>query len=88
MRGSGGLRQDLARTRDNGPKRLDGDHRHRGRAPSTSARAGPKGGKAPKIGVMGGSYGGYSTLMAMTYFAGAYDAGVQERGHLATWSRS
>ena len=37
-------------------------------------------GKAPKIGVMGGSYGGYSTLMAMTYFAGAYDAGVQQVG--------
>jgi dipeptidyl aminopeptidase/acylaminoacyl peptidase len=36
-----------------------------------------KGGKAPKIGVMGGSYGGYATLMAMTYFAGSYDAGVQ-----------
>jgi dipeptidyl aminopeptidase/acylaminoacyl peptidase len=35
-----------------------------------------KGGKAPKIGVSGGSYGGYSTLIAMTYFAGAYDAGV------------
>jgi dipeptidyl aminopeptidase/acylaminoacyl peptidase len=39
-----------------------------------------KDGKAPRIGVMGGSYGGYSTLMAMTYFAGAYDAGVQEVG--------
>ena len=35
-----------------------------------------KDGKAPKIGVLGGSYGGYSTLMAMTYFAGAFDAGV------------
>jgi len=35
-----------------------------------------KDGKAPKIGVTGGSYGGYSTLMAMTYFAGAFDAGV------------
>lgn len=33
-------------------------------------------GKAPKVGVMGGSYGGYSTLVAMTKFAGAYDAGV------------
>jgi dipeptidyl aminopeptidase/acylaminoacyl peptidase len=33
-------------------------------------------GISPKIGVMGGSYGGYSTNMAMTYFAGAYDAGV------------
>lgn len=29
-----------------------------------------------KIGVMGWSYGGYSTLMAMSRFAGAYDAGV------------
>ena len=37
-------------------------------------------GKAPKIGVTGGSYGGYATLMAMTYFAGAYDAGVQSVG--------
>ncbi|MDQ3364930.1 MAG: prolyl oligopeptidase family serine peptidase [Myxococcota bacterium] len=39
-----------------------------------------KDGKAPKIGVTGGSYGGYATLMAMTYFAGAYDAGVQRVG--------
>jgi dipeptidyl aminopeptidase/acylaminoacyl peptidase len=34
------------------------------------------GGVAPKVGVMGWSYGGYSTLVAMTMFAGAYDAGV------------
>lgn len=33
-------------------------------------------GKEPKVGVYGGSYGGYSTLMAMTMFAGDYDAGV------------
>lgn len=33
-------------------------------------------GKVPKIGIMGGSYGGYSTLMGMSKFAGAYDAGV------------
>jgi dipeptidyl aminopeptidase/acylaminoacyl peptidase len=33
-------------------------------------------GVAPKIGVMGGSYGGYSTNIAMTMFAGAYNAGV------------
>jgi dipeptidyl aminopeptidase/acylaminoacyl peptidase len=33
-------------------------------------------GVAPKIGVMGGSYGGYATMLAMTKFAGAYDAGV------------
>lgn len=34
------------------------------------------GGRAPKIGVMGWSYGGYATMMAMSYFAGSYDAGV------------
>lgn len=34
------------------------------------------GDKAPKVGVMGGSYGGYATLIAMTKFAGAFDAGV------------
>jgi len=39
-----------------------------------------KDGEAPKVGVSGGSYGGYSSLMAMTYFAGAYDAGVQNVG--------
>ncbi|MBI2521014.1 MAG: S9 family peptidase [Bdellovibrio sp.] len=33
-------------------------------------------GVAPKVGVMGWSYGGYSALMAMTRFAGAYEAGV------------
>jgi dipeptidyl aminopeptidase/acylaminoacyl peptidase len=35
-----------------------------------------KDGQIPKIGVMGWSYGGYSTLYAMTRFAGSYDAGV------------
>jgi dipeptidyl aminopeptidase/acylaminoacyl peptidase len=34
------------------------------------------GGRAPKLAVYGGSYGGYSALMAMTRFAGAYDVGV------------
>lgn len=33
-------------------------------------------GQAPKVGVMGWSYGGYSTLLAMTKYAGSYDAGV------------
>jgi len=33
-------------------------------------------GTAPKVGVMGWSYGGYSTLLAMTRFAGAYETGV------------
>ena len=35
-----------------------------------------KDGKAPKVGIIGGSYGGYSALIGMTMFAGAYDAGV------------
>lgn len=35
-----------------------------------------KNGKAPKVGIMGGSYGGYSTLVGMSRFAGAFDAGV------------
>jgi len=35
---------------------------------------------ADKIGVMGGSYGGYSTLYAMTRFAGTYDAGAANVG--------
>ncbi len=35
-----------------------------------------QGGRAPKVGIFGGSYGGYSTLVGMTMFAGAYDAGV------------
>lgn len=39
-----------------------------------------KDGKPPRIGVSGGSYGGYSVLMAMTYFAGAYDAGAEQVG--------
>jgi dipeptidyl aminopeptidase/acylaminoacyl peptidase len=33
-------------------------------------------GQAPRIGIVGGSYGGYSALVGMTMFAGAYDAGV------------
>lgn len=38
------------------------------------------GGKVPKVGVYGGSYGGYSTLIAMSMFAGAYDVGVSVVG--------
>jgi dipeptidyl aminopeptidase/acylaminoacyl peptidase len=43
-------------------------------------RAFAKNGVAPKVGVYGGSYGGYATLMAMTRFAGTYDAGVSNVG--------
>ena len=37
-------------------------------------------GVVPKIGIVGGSYGGYATLYAMTVFAGSYDAGVARVG--------
>jgi dipeptidyl aminopeptidase/acylaminoacyl peptidase len=37
-------------------------------------------GKAPKVGIYGGSYGGYSALLGMTMFAGAYDAGASVVG--------
>jgi dipeptidyl aminopeptidase/acylaminoacyl peptidase len=37
-------------------------------------------GKAPKVGITGGSYGGYSTLVGMTMFAGTYDAGASVVG--------
>ncbi|MFN4777339.1 MAG: alpha/beta hydrolase family protein, partial [Pseudanabaena sp.] len=33
-------------------------------------------GITPKIGIVGGSYGGYSALIGMSKFAGSYDAGV------------
>ena len=44
-------------------------------------------GVAPKIGITGASYGGYATLVGMTLFAGAYDAGVSVVGmsNLATF---
>ena len=46
--------------------------------------------KAPRVGVMGGSYGGYSTLIAMTMFAGTYDAGAAVVGisNLETFLRN
>lgn len=34
-----------------------------------------KGDKIPKVGIMGGSYGGYSTLVGMSMFADSFDAG-------------
>lgn len=64
---------------DNGPKRLNviTDIEDCG---IYVRKAFAKDGKAPKVGVTGGSYGGYATLLAMTYFAGTYDAGVSEVG--------
>ncbi|MBX3157476.1 MAG: S9 family peptidase [Deltaproteobacteria bacterium] len=64
---------------DDGPKRLDVVSDIEDCAKFIRANWG-KDGKAPKIGVSGGSYGGYASLMGMTYFAGAYDAGVENVG--------
>jgi dipeptidyl aminopeptidase/acylaminoacyl peptidase len=38
------------------------------------------GGVAPKVGIYGGSYGGYSVLVGMSMFAGGYDVGVSVVG--------
>jgi dipeptidyl aminopeptidase/acylaminoacyl peptidase len=64
---------------DDGPKRLNviGDIRDAG---LWAKKRFARGGVAPKVGVYGGSYGGYSTLMAMTMFAGTYDCGVDVVG--------
>jgi protease II len=74
---------------DNGPKRLDviGDIDDAGKW--IRANWG-RNGKAPKIGVMGGSYGGYAALIAMTMFAGTYDAGASVVGisNLETFLRN
>ncbi len=74
VRGSDGYGKTWLHS-DDGPKRLavitDIED-----AAKYARTAFARGGKAPKVGVLGGSYGGYSTLMAMSKFAGAYDAGV------------
>jgi dipeptidyl aminopeptidase/acylaminoacyl peptidase len=74
VRGSDGYGKTWSHA-DDGPKRLGiiTDIKDAARwAKSTFS----SNGKAPKLGVFGGSYGGYSVLMAMTMFAGDYDAGV------------
>ncbi len=64
---------------DNGPRRLEviTDVEDAGR--HLRARF-SRAGETAKVAVTGGSYGGYSALMAMTMFAGAYDAGVSVVG--------
>ena len=64
---------------DDGPKRLDVITDIEDAATYIRANWG-RNGIAPKIGVAGGSYGGYAALMAMSRFAGAYDAGVSVVG--------
>ncbi|HEU4727141.1 MAG TPA: prolyl oligopeptidase family serine peptidase [Kofleriaceae bacterium] len=64
---------------DDGPRRLDVITDIEDAAKFIRASWG-KDGRPPKIGVTGGSYGGYSVLMAQTYFAGAYDVAVEQVG--------
>lgn len=73
VRGSDGYGRSWLEA-DDGPKRLkvwtDIED-----AATWARKAFAADGKTPKVGVMGGSYGGYATLVAMTRFAGAFDAG-------------
>ena len=74
---------------DNGPKRLNviTDIEDCGRY---WRQHGTRGGKAPKLAITGGSYGGYSTLVGMTMFAGSYDVGASIVGfsNLETFLRN
>lgn len=74
VRGSDGYGKSWLHS-DNGPKRLDVITDIQDAAIYIKKNWAVNG-IEPKIGVMGWSYGGYSTLMAMTMFAGSYDAGV------------
>jgi dipeptidyl aminopeptidase/acylaminoacyl peptidase len=64
---------------DNGPKRLDIITDIEDAARFIKAEWAVDG-QAPKVGILGGSYGGYSVLVGMTMFGGAYDAGVSRVG--------
>jgi len=64
---------------DDGPKRLQVVSDIEDASRYIRAKWG-KSGQVPKIGIIGGSYGGYSTLAGMTMFAGSYDAGVSTVG--------
>lgn len=64
---------------DDGPKRLDVITDIEDCARFIRARWATDG-RPPRIGVYGWSYGGYSALIGMTMFAGAYDAGASVVG--------
>ena len=78
VRGSSGYGKAWIRA-DDGPRRLDviTDIEDAAR---WARKAFAAGGVEPKVGIMGGSYGGYSTLIGMTMFAGAYQAGASNVG--------
>jgi dipeptidyl aminopeptidase/acylaminoacyl peptidase len=74
---------------DDGPKRLNviTDIDDAGKYARTHFA---RGSRAPKVAITGGSYGGYSTLIGMTMFAGTYDAGASIVGfsNLATFLKN
>jgi dipeptidyl aminopeptidase/acylaminoacyl peptidase len=78
VRGSDGYGKTWLRA-DDGPKRLEIITDIEDAAKWARQKFASKG-VQPKLGIYGGSYGGYSVLMGMTMFAGAYDAGVDVVG--------
>jgi dipeptidyl aminopeptidase/acylaminoacyl peptidase len=74
---------------DDGPKRLNviTDIEDAGKYARTHFA---RGSQPPKVAITGGSYGGYSTLVGMTMFAGTYDAGASIVGFssLATFLKN
>jgi dipeptidyl aminopeptidase/acylaminoacyl peptidase len=78
VRGSEGYGKSWLKA-DDGPRRLDVITDIEDCAKYVR-QAFAKDGKTPKVGIFGGSYGGYSVLVGMTMFAGAYDAGVSVVG--------
>lgn len=74
VRGSDGFGKEWLHA-DNGPKRIEviTDIEDVSKYIKETWK---KSGRSPKVGVTGYSYGGYATLMAMTKFSGAFDAGV------------
>jgi dipeptidyl aminopeptidase/acylaminoacyl peptidase len=74
VRGSTGFGKAF-RDRDNGPKRLEVLSDIEDAALYFKKNYAVKG-VAPKVGAIGWSYGGYSTLIAMTKYSESFDAGV------------
>lgn len=74
VRGSEGYGKSWINS-DNGPKRLNVITDIRDCADFIKKNW-KSNGESPKVGITGGSYGGYSTLVGMTMFAGSYDAGL------------
>jgi dipeptidyl aminopeptidase/acylaminoacyl peptidase len=74
VRGSDGYGKTWLKA-DDGPKRLDVLTDIEDAAIWARSHF-ARGGRKPRVGIHGGSYGGYAALIGMTRFAGAYDAGA------------